>query len=146
MSEIRTTFLGWTIGEIKAAAPSELRTRLQQLEAARIAMQHEKEFIKNVLKKNAEGPSSDIFDRSGWYGDSRDSTFYPGLTIEGIVGEKHHNGYSPVNCPKAPTPFQLLWLEPWAIRSAKTGDHVLLEYRKTGPGIWGWVVTEIKNP
>ncbi len=51
-------------------------------------------------------------------------------------------GYFTVSCPDAPAHLRILYLEGWALRSAKPGDRVELEYRKTGRGS-EWVVTQV---
>lgn len=47
-----------------------------------------------------------------------------------------------VACDTAVEHLQTLWLESWAVRSAKVGDRVRVEYRKTGRG-YEWVVAEV---
>lgn len=53
-------------------------------------------------------------------------------------------GYLQFNNEQADVPrhLKLIYLETWACRSAKLGDRVEVEYRKTGAG-YGYVVTEV---
>lgn len=68
------------------------------------------------------------------------------LELDGLVQEPGESirvlGMKRVVCPNAPSHLQVLYLEPWALRSAKVGDRVKLEYRTTMSS-GNWVVTEV---
>lgn len=61
--------------------------------------------------------------------------------LVGRVSSFEH-GYFKVVCPDAPREFQVHYLLPWQVRSARIGDRVRLAYRTT-PSSGLWVVTEV---
>lgn len=63
--------------------------------------------------------------------------------LVGVVGHTENGIHYPVRCAgNIPQHLKLIYLEKWAIRSAKPSDEVELEYRKTGRG-YEWVVTQV---
>lgn len=60
----------------------------------------------------------------------------------GVVMEFRQDGFYRIFCRHAPEHLRTMWLQGWAIRSAKVGDRVRLSYRETGRG-YEWVVTEV---
>jgi hypothetical protein len=69
------------------------------------------------------------------------------ITLTGVLtapspSEPAYGGYLKFTADTAPAHLRIIWLELWACRSAKAGNRVEVQYRKTGYG-YGYVVTQI---
>lgn len=64
-----------------------------------------------------------------------------GKLMSGIV-ERLDGHYYVIDCPDAPPHLRTLHLVGWQMRGAIVGDHVELEYERTGSG-YAWNVKRV---